>query len=167
MKTSKNVIKINESQLKQMISESIKNILNEVYGQYQQPNYISSVDDDINDIKNSAQRKIIFDDNMKCFANAYKIVANEYSIISSLKRKGGIGEIARDILNVKSFLKYIMFEYGEELYITNFGEEYQSECEEAADAYLQHCVISLKSPNLDVKSLYEKLGLNIPFNYRK
>lgn len=162
----KNIIKLTETNLKKIIAESINGILGEAYGQYEQPSYLSqsSIDDTVTNIENTVQRDKVFANNMKYFAKAYRTVAAEYSIISSLKRNTKVGEIAKDILNVKSFLKYITKEYGDDLYTSSFDG--YDDGEEMADMFLQHCVITLRKPDFNVKDLYENLGLRVPFRYR-
>jgi hypothetical protein len=165
---SKRTVRLTESELKRVISESVRNILNEAYGQYEATPYNSSrsIDDDIANIEASVERDNIFKDNMKYFTNAFKTVARDFSIINTLKRSKKTGEVAQILFNVKTFLEYVQNEYGEDLYTTRFSD-YEYEGEETADGYLENCVYKLREPGYDVEELFASLNLKAPVRFRK
>ena len=136
----KQTIRLRESELRKMIAETVKRVLNEDSYSYNGLEQNKKNQEMARQLYMQQEGEKNFKKNMKLFLRAYKKLRREYSIVSQMIRKS---PEARNYFSFQNFETFVKNTEKNTLQ-TPIWEEYGGEYEEVADQFLQHGIIKFK-----------------------
>lgn len=126
---SKRTIRLTESDLHNIIKESVNTILKEDSYLYNGEEYRKKL---MQPYKDKIEKERIYKENIKYFEQAFKNISKEYNIIKKLKRNN---YEALRYFSTPTFILYVKEYEGDSLY-EKIWERYGGEYEEVADQYI-------------------------------
>jgi magnesium-transporting ATPase (P-type) len=135
-----NIIKLTETDLHEIVKESVAKILKEDYYSYNGEEYAKNLRSQYDNYMTQNEKQSNYKKNIRLFKKAFLRLLKEYTIISVLKRKI---PRAKNIFSIKSFLKYVN-DFEKDSMYNPIWDKFGGEYGEVADQYLQSNIIKLR-----------------------
>ena len=137
---NKKLIRLTESDLHNIVKESVAKILKEDNYSYNGEEYASNLRSQYDNYMTQNEKRNNYKKNISLFKRAFINVLKEYSIVKDLKR---MAPEAKNIFSIESFLNYAE-DFEKDTIYSPIWNKFGGEYEEVADQYLQNNVIKLK-----------------------